>query len=345
MNIKNFMSAALALLMLCTAQGSTAQIKTLKGKNLPAKELDDFIRKQMDSLKIPALSFAIIQHGRVVYYKATGIKNEKGEAVDSNTVFEAASMTKPVFAYAVHKLVQQGKLNLDTPLYKYYPYDDIDYDDRYKLLTARMVLSHTTGFPNWRNGGDLTIKFEPGTKYSYSGEGYEYLALVVKHLLGKKVQDIVQDEVCTPLSMDHAFLIKNDYVLAHLADGMQNNKDWGSNIVWLRPYVALGLCTEAKEYAKFVIELMKETRDSTSAFRQMCVPQMQIEPKKWVCLGVFMEETPYGPKYSHSGNNNNRYNSNFEFYKDRDMGYVFFMNCHQEPAFTKRLNEFLDSGK
>lgn len=346
MDIKNmFLQVGIVLFMLCFTQRCDGQIKTLKGKSLSGKELDDFILSQMDSLKIPALSIAIIQNGRVMYYKATGVKNDKQEVVDPNTVFEAASMTKPVFAYAVHQLVQKHQINLDTPLYKYHPYDDIDYDDRYKLLTARMVLSHTTGFPNWRNGGELAFKSDPGTKYGYSGEGFEYLGLVVKHVLGKKIQDIVQDEVLNPLSINNSFLIKNKYVLDHLADGLKDNKEWGRNNLWLQPHVALSLCTDAKEYAKFVIQLMEGSRSSKSVFQQMSVTQMQIEPNKWVCLGIFMELTPYGPKFYHSGNNNNRYNSNFEFYKDQDMGYVFFMNCHKEPQFTKRLNEFLENGQ
>jgi CubicO group peptidase (beta-lactamase class C family) len=282
-----------------------------------------------------------------VYYKATGIKNEKRDPIDTATVFEAASMTKPVFAYAVHKLVQKGVLSLDTPLYKYYPYDDIDQDDRYKCITARMVLSHTAGFPNWRGAGgsELTIMFEPGTKYSYSGEGYEYLGLVVKHLTKKSIQDIVDQEVLQPLSIRNTCLIKNKYVQEHLADGWKDNKEWGNNGNCLRPHVAFSLCTEAKEYAKFVIALMNESRSSKSLFQQMAVPQVQAEANKWACLGFFMENTPYGPKFRHAGNNNNRYNSNFEFYKEHDLGYVFFMNCHKEPAFTKRLNAFLTDGK
>lgn len=345
-NSKAFIHAGFMLLTLCTARNGVAQVRALNGKIISSQAIDSFVAAQMDSLKIPALSFAVIQNERIVYYKAVGTKNYKGESIDSNTMFEAASMTKPVFAYAVHKLVSAGRLSLDTPLYRYYPYDDIDYDDRYKLLTARMVLSHTTGFPNWRGGGgsELTINFEPGTKYGYSGEGFEYLGLVLKHVLGKRILDIMQEEVLSPLSMNNSFLIKDKYVLDHLADDLKDNKEWGWNNLWLRPNGAYSLCTEAREYAKFAIRLMKESRSSTGVFQQMSMPQMQIEPDKWVCLGLFMEQTPYGPRYSHSGNNNNRFNSNFEFYKDQDMGYVFFMNCHQEPAFTKRLNKFLELG-
>jgi CubicO group peptidase (beta-lactamase class C family) len=337
---------AIAILSTCFFLKTTAQVKTLSGRILSAREIDLFLQKQMDSLKIPAISFAIIQEGEVKYYKATGVKNDKGELIDSSTLFEAASMTKPVFAYAVHKLALKGQLSLDTPLYRYHPYDDIDYDDRYKLITARMVLSHTTGFPNWRPCGscDLTIKFDPGTAYGYSGEGFEYLGFAVKHRLNRRLEEIIAQEVFRPLGMNKATLIANQYVSEHLADGLKDNTEWGWNNRSLKPNVSFSMYTEAKEYSKFVIHLMKEYHTPGSAFKQMSVPQKEAEPGKWACLGLFMRQTPQGPRYSHSGNNNNRYNSNFEFYPDKDFGYVFFINCHQEPAFTKRLNQFLESG-
>jgi CubicO group peptidase (beta-lactamase class C family) len=341
--MKNLKSC-LFLVLIFVGQTLYAQIKTLNGQNISPAQIDKFIKVQMDSLNIPAISIAIIENGKVVYYHASGIKNINKESIDSNTVFEAASMTKPVFAYAVHKFVNEHILDLDTPLYKYYTYDDIDYDERYKLITARMVLSHSAGFPNWRSGNELTINADPGTKYSYSGEGYEYLGLVVKHLTGRKLQDIIQEDVFAPLNINNSYLIKNEYVKNHLADGLKDNKDWGKNNSWLMPHVALSLCTDAKEYAKFVIELIKESNSPNSVFQPMSVPQRQIEPGKSICLGIFMEQTPYSVKYYHSGNNNNRYNSNFEFYKDSKIGYVFFINCHQEPEFTKRLNAFLANG-
>lgn len=337
--------ACLLLFIVCAGQKLQAQIKTPSGKSLTQVEIDQFIKLQMDSLQIPALSIAMVENEKVVYYHASGIKNSKHEPIDTNTLFEAASMTKPVFAYAVHKLVAKGVLNLDTPLYQYYPYDDIDYDDRYKLITARKVLAHTSGFPNWRSNDELTINAYPGTEYHYSGEGYEYLGLVIKHLTGEKLDDVINKQVFNPLHIKNSYLIKNDYVKAHLADGLKDNKDWGKNGIWLRPHVALSLCTEAKEYAKFLIELIRESNLSNRVFKQMGASQLSIDDKKSVCLGIFCEETPYGLKYYHSGNNNNRYNSNFEFYKKSGFGYVFFMNCNQEPEFTKRLNAFLLSGE
>jgi len=335
----------LGFLLLGLNQKTIAQIKTLKGKNITTNDVDKFIKNQMDSLEIPAMSIAIVEDGRIVYYQASGIKNNEKQNIDTYTLFEAASMTKPVFAYAVHKLIKKRILDLDTPLYKYYPYEDIQYDDRHKLITARMVLSHTTGFPNWRDGSKLAFIASPGEKYSYSGEGYEYLGKVVAHLTGKKIEDIIEEEVLNPFDIKSSYLIKNKYVEKHLADGLKDNKYWGKNRLWLQPGVAFSLCTESKEYAKFIMALIKESDTSGSNFQQMSIPQLEVEPQKSICLGIFCEKTPYGLKYSHSGNNNNRYNSNFEFYKDSKIGFVFFMNCHKELQFTKRLNNFLINGK
>lgn len=342
----------LLLLSISISQSLYAQIKTLKGENLSVAKIDSFISKQMDSLQIPALSIAIIKNDRIVYYKATGVKNALHEPIDNNTIFEAASMTKPVFAYTVLNLVKKHVLSLDTPLYKYYPYNDISYDDRYKLITARMVLTHTTGLPNWRDKNKLTIDFTPGTKFSYSGEGFEYLGMVIKHLTGKKIEDLVQTYVFNPMSIKNSSLIYNSYVKAHLADGLKDNKDWGKNDLYMQPYVSYSLYTDAKDYAKFMIKLMKESTTPNSIFQSMSVPQLELDKVKmeldsetWSCLGIFMAHTPYGIKYLHPGNNDDRFTSIFEFYKDSKFGVVYFMNCAKQSELTKRLNTFLVSGK
>src|SRR5207248_1472461 len=108
------------------------------------------------------------------------------ETVDMDTVFEAGSTSKPVFAYAVLKLCEKGVMNLDTPLTKYTSRRFLEADPRLELITARHVLSHTTGFQNWRSKEEpLKIHFTPGEKWSYSGEGYGYLQSVVTQLTGK----------------------------------------------------------------------------------------------------------------------------------------------------------------
>jgi len=125
--------------------------------------------------------------------------------VTNETVFEAASLSKPVFAYGVLKLVDQGKLDLDTPLNKYLGnnYDVVD-DPRINLITARHVLSHTSGFPNWRDNDrtkNLLIHFTPGDKWSYSGEGMVYLSKVIEKITGLSLEDFMQQTVLQPLGM------------------------------------------------------------------------------------------------------------------------------------------------
>src|SRR5882724_9249371 len=112
-----------------------------------AADLEQILR---DS-RVPGLSFALIRDGKIVETKAVGVRDAStGNPIDAHTIFEVASLSKPVFAYAVLQLVDAGVLSLDTPLAKYVPEYVLD-DPRAASITVRNVLSHTTGLPNWRS--------------------------------------------------------------------------------------------------------------------------------------------------------------------------------------------------
>src|SRR5215470_7124922 len=117
---------------------------------------------------VPGLAIALVRNGELVWQRGFGVKSVKSnEPINDSTVFEAASLSKPVFAYAVLKLVDAGKFELDKPLNQYLPGNyDVGDDPRLGQITARRVLSHTTGFPNWRSGA-LKIHFTPGERFSY----------------------------------------------------------------------------------------------------------------------------------------------------------------------------------
>ena len=105
----------------------------------------------MDTLGIPGLSIALINEGELVYTKNIGYANlETQKKLDQNSIFEAASLSKPVFAYMVMKLSERGALDLTRPLHFYLPDSSMAIDRRYKNVTAIHVLSHSSGFPNWR---------------------------------------------------------------------------------------------------------------------------------------------------------------------------------------------------
>jgi CubicO group peptidase (beta-lactamase class C family) len=135
----------------------------------------------------PGLSIATIEGGSLQWAGSFGVKDtESQQTVTSRTIFPAASLSKVVFAYAVLKLADQGDLELDDPLSKYVP-GYVENDERVNLITARQVLTHRTGFPNWRpRNRPLAIQFNPGERFSYSGEGFIYLQRPSRRLPAKR---------------------------------------------------------------------------------------------------------------------------------------------------------------
>src|SRR5262245_33156119 len=159
------------------------------------------IPQWLNESKMPAVSIALVRDGQLAWRRAFGVKDTgTNEPVDLDTLFAACSDTKPVFGYGVLKLAEKGVLNLDTPLTKYTS-RRVTADPRVEMITARHVLNHTTGFPNWRQGKDLPIEFTPGSQYQYSGEGFSYLQSVVAEITGKSFEDFMRDNVLGPLGM------------------------------------------------------------------------------------------------------------------------------------------------
>jgi CubicO group peptidase (beta-lactamase class C family) len=172
------------------------------GRDEIGAALDRLVPELLKAGDVPGLSLAIVRDGRIELQRAYGVKDAaSGTPVDADTVFEAASLSKPVFAYAVLKLVDAGKLDLDAPLSKYLPGDYVE-DPRQSAITARRVLSHTSGFPNWRPPGQpLKIHFAPGERFSYSGEGFVYLQKAVERLTGQTLDAVMKRLVFEPLHM------------------------------------------------------------------------------------------------------------------------------------------------
>lgn len=210
----------------------------------------------MKEKKIPGLSMAIIENAEIALHLELGVKNSQTkDPIDVNTLFEAASLSKPVFAYGILKLVENGQLNLDKPLAEYLPHSDIKNDERVNSITARMVLTHTTGFPNWRPKNEpLKIHFQPGERFSYSGEGFLYLQKVIEHVSGLSLEDYTNKNVFTPLGMNHSTFIwvsDNKKASGHNSDAypIKNRTE--------PPNAAFTLHTNALDYAKFVIAILK----------------------------------------------------------------------------------------
>ncbi|WP_143306458.1 serine hydrolase domain-containing protein [Chitinophaga vietnamensis] len=330
---------------------ATAQIKALNGKSIPDEAMDRFLKKAMDSFHIPGLSIAFINNSKIVYHRALGYADiASAKKTDDESLFEAASMSKTVFAFFILKMAEKGVIALDTPLYTYLPNPDLAYDERYKLITARMVLEHTTGMPNWREydladsslhikKGMLYLKFKPGKTFSYSGEAYQYLVDVIAHLLHTSVTDlgdIVYREVCAPLGMKHAYFSWNDYVRQHRATGYRLEHDSINTPGELKKFEAFsaagGLRTSALDYANFIIALLEKRGLKKSSFREMLKPGVYLTDTAMIKdtgeawgLGLAIKHTPYGVRYMHSGNNGD-YTAYFVIYNEKRSGFVFLVN-------------------
>lgn len=321
-----------------------------------AAQIDAFIEAYQKYYQIPGVSLAIIKDGAVVYHKTYGVRNTfTGEKVDENTLFEAASITKPVFALAVQRLAERGMIDLDKPLYLYLPYPDIAQDERYKLMTARHVLTHRTGFPNWRSmnkDGKLDLKFTPGTDFNYSGEGFEYLKMVVEKITGKKVEKVLQEEVILPVGLYHTFFSNNDSLKRMVADGhfdMFPSSDPPPE----SPGMAYSMHTEARIFTQFMLYLLEQKGLQPQTYEVMLRKHSDYKfdpgdekPKDPTYMGMSLEirETPFGKSFGHGGNNGD-FKCRFEVYKDLRMGYAVFTNSNTSDPLLESIGAFLVEGK
>ncbi len=336
----------------------TDRVIALNGETIDAGALDAFVEKQMDAAGIPGLSIAVINEAKIVYHRTFGYKNAQEQTpVDAATTFEAASMSKPVLAVLAMHMVAEGKLDLDQPLHSYLPNYDLDYDERYRQITARMVLSHTTGMPNWRyenRGQYLNLRFDPGSQFSYSGEAFEYLGNVLAHIEGgtrKDLEKMIQERIFTPAGVQHGYYMWNEHLEANKASGhrmgVANNRYQP-----LLPSMAGGLQINATDYAAFMISLMNETGLDAASFDTLFAQQYQLpedhvfvtnyDQRAWT-LGFSEAPTPQGAMHGHGGNNGD-FQSYFELSRDKKFGYVYLTNSDQGEQFNLVLRPFLRTG-
>ena len=182
-----------------------AQIKTTTATYRPFSEAFlAALPKLMEWANVPGLAIAVIKDGEPAWSRGFGVmKAGESAAVTSETLFGAASLSKPVFAYGVLRMRDQKLIDLDRPLWSYLPNEDLPPVDSAKLITARHVLSHSTGLQNWRFNREqkLEFAFKPGERFQYSGEGFYYLQRVVERIAGRGFEEYMQEQVLGPLKM------------------------------------------------------------------------------------------------------------------------------------------------
>lgn len=264
--------------------------------------LDRDLPAIMDSAGVPGLMLVVFEHGQVAATRSYGVRStDTKAAVDSATVFEAMSLTKQVVAYMAMRLVEQGKLDLDQPLARYFPHPDLD-DPRSQRVTARMVLSHTSGLPNWRpDGGQLVFNNDPGAKYGYSGEGYVWLGKVLETLTGLALEQLAAREVFVPLGMTRSSLVWEDRfasdVAAPHADGPVAVRTTGS------ANAAASLRTTGPDYGRFIAALLAPRGLTRQSVDIMLAPVIDVAPGVQWGTGIGLERSDSGRAFFQWGDN------------------------------------------
>ena len=322
-----------------------------------AREIDAFVRAAMKHYHVPGVSLAIVRGGRLAHHATYGYSNfYRREPVTKDTIFEACSITKIVFAFAVQRLVARGLIDLDKPMHEYLALEDVAQDARYRKITARHCLSHQSGFPNWRwsnPDGRLDIKFEPGTRFGYSGEGFEWLGRVAAKLSDKPLEQLLRDEVLTPMGFGKRTHFKDgDELQRVVAHG-----HWTTRTAARSTPDAIGVAhsmhCDALEMAAFMRALIAGKGLSADAYRRMLTPQRAAPREagypgpKWkrsYGLGFELLQSPYGLVYGHGGSNGD-FKCRFEIYRDHDLGFVVFTNGSEGEHLYEALRRFLILGK
>ncbi|MBV8324974.1 class A beta-lactamase-related serine hydrolase [Chryseobacterium sp.] len=251
-------------------------------------ENDQLMENWLQENKIPTLGLGIIDHGELKQVKVFG-KIKNGVSAPYNTCFNVASLTKPVTAMVALQLVSLGKWKLDEPLDPYWIDPDIADDSRHKKLTTRLILTHQTGFPNWRwmnKDKKLNFQFDPGAKYQYSGEGFEYLRKALEKKFGKPLEALAKELIFQPLKMEETnYIWDQNTDESRFAIGYNNEG---------KPYpveknkianAADDLHTTIEDYGNFMVSVMRGGNLKPEVFKEMIRKQTKIKENKYFGLG------------------------------------------------------------
>lgn len=350
-------------------------LKRIDGSIVNSDSLTSRVQYLMKKANVSGVGISVFNNNELVYSKAFGLANvQKKVPLTRDAEMYGASLSKMVFAYIVMLYVQENVIDLDKPLFEYlskplpdYEFDnknkgfqDLKDDERYKKITARMCLTHTTGFPNWRffdPEQKLLIKFDPGTRYSYSGEGINYLQFVLEQITGKNLETIAQEKVFQPLGMNHtSYIWQNSF---------DSNICYGHNIKG-EPYgahkkkvtsAAGSMTTTLNDFTKFYAAFINQKNLTKKSFDEMTNTQVYIKSKAQFGplavvdgtdndniqlgygLGVGIYHTSYGRAYFKEGHDDGWGHYSVAF-PDKKIAMIIMTNNDNGESIFKELLEF-----
>ncbi|WP_162258286.1 serine hydrolase domain-containing protein [Frateuria sp. Soil773] len=278
--------------------------------------------------------------------------------MSGRTVFQAASLSKPVVSLIALKLAGQKRLDLDKPLAGYlhgpYRHDrrplgdspqwDSDADPRLAKVTARMVLSHRSGLPNWAFGEPLRFVADPGTRWNYSGEGFAYLAAALEAIAGQPLQPLADAQVFRPLGMRDSSFVWRDAYAGRVATGYDKRGHAIDTARFRRPIAAASLYTTPADYAKFVRALLLAAPGTALALERQRQTVVDAKYALGWGLGVGIETRPDGDCAFHHGINEG-FQSFFMACPGSGRGVLWFTNSDRGLELAPAMLEAYVPGK
>jgi CubicO group peptidase (beta-lactamase class C family) len=372
----------IAMLLLLPQLSLPGQVTRLDGSTAAAERLTDSIQSLVTAAEVTGLTVSILNDNEIVYQQAFGYADrEHRDTLQTNHVFYGASFSKAIFGYIATRLHQEGHFDLDRPLQSYLDtllpdipfekewrgYADLaaDEDERYRLVTGRMCLSHTSGLPNWRwitqdwelNGKEpLRFFFDPGERYNYSGEGIALLQFVIERHTGRSLEAWAEAYVFTPFAMPLSSYtwrerFEDRYCLGHTAEQNPLPKDKRN-----APGAAGSLETTPRDYARFVRGLLRAHAAGSPVTKMMWSPQVRIRsrrqfgPGAWETtaendavelsygLGWGLLATPHGPAAFKEGHSEGFQHYSIVFPEQR-TGVILMSNSDNAESIFKYLLE------
>ncbi len=343
------------------------------GRKISATQIDQTINRLMSAAGVSGLQLGIINNNQPTLVKSYGYKNKTRWQVNNPaTSFYAASFSKSLFAFIAMQLVDQKKLELDKPLYQYLQkplpeyvdYKDLQGDDRWKRITARHCLSHTTGFPNWRNLNPKGVQkleffFDPGTKYAYSGEGIVLLQLAIEAITGEKLETLAQKQVFIPFEMTRTSFTWQPDFNEDYANGHSVDEDTFAIRKRSNANAAGSMQTTIMDYTNFLAAVLQGKGLSKEAWREMLHPQIGIYSKRQFPslstdttsaykainlsygLGWGIFNTPYGQAFFKEGHSDDGWEHYSIAIPGRKFALVLMSNSMNAESIYKELVEIL----
>jgi CubicO group peptidase (beta-lactamase class C family) len=322
-------------LLLCFTGFGPVSTAFMESDKVDAAELRSCIIAAMKQYQVPGLSVVIFRDQKILYRQGFGVKNTKtGAVVDENTVFQAASFSKTLTAYAAMILVERGKLALDEPLNRYLQRKYLPSQQAADQITLRMVLNHTSGLSNDSDGKDRRIYFTPGACFSYSGGGFRYLQQVIEAVTALPFAEFIDQEIIKPLGMKSSSFVLKEELFPLMAKGYK----WGVPlpIAKREANAAYSLLTTPTDMAAFNMEICRPVLLKPETVAQMLRPAVKWQKNIYWGLGIGLLKSSTEDFFWHWGNNNYFYNMMITG-KDSKTGVIIMTNSNTGMRPAERL--------